>query len=109
MKKTVIIFSIALFTACSTTLLVPIQNDVERGKNKFSKLELSDLTAGKFLYEQHCGKCHSLKKAFKKTESEIENAMPRMAKRAKIDSTKQDLIFKYLITMRSPQSDNKNK
>ena len=55
------------------------------------------------MFEQKCGECHSLNKPFSKSETQLKEIVPAMAKKAKIDAATQDLIYKYLVTMTKKQ------
>jgi cytochrome c5 len=104
MKKVLIVVSITLLVACASYKpIVPVQSDADRAANKIPGTTLADLNQGKAIFEDKCHKCHSLKKPFSKSEKDIEDAMPKMAKRAKIDSQQEDLVLKYLLTMSTVQ------
>jgi cytochrome c5 len=100
MKKLLIILSVAVLVACATTSpMVPAQADADRAAKEIPGITLADLNEGKAIFEQSCRKCHSLKKPFNRTDEEIKDAMPRMAKRAKIDDRQKELVYHYLVTM----------
>ena len=97
-----ILLSVSALMACATYIpLTPMQSDADRIANKFPGITLADLSEGKTLYEQNCVKCHNLKTPFKVSEEEVINIMPKMAHKAKIDSKTQDLILKYILTMKT--------
>ena len=105
MKKTLIILSIGVLTACSPKLITLTQSDAERVSQKFAGITLAELNEGKALFEQNCNKCHELKNARKKSEENWKKIVPAVAQRANkkagkevIDSKTQDLILKYLVT-----------
>ena len=105
MKKLFVISLISVLAACASFKpLAPAQSDADRATKKFPGTTLADLTEGKSIFETKCHKCHSLKKPFSKSEDTIAKALPRMAKRANIDSKQQDLVLKYLLTMNSVQN-----
>ena len=100
MKQILIMLSIAFLVSCaSTSPMVPTQKDAERAAKEIPGITLADLNEGKAIFEQSCRKCHTLKKPFNKTDEEIKDAMPRMAKRAKIDEKQSELVYHYLVTM----------
>ncbi len=100
MKKVLIILSVAFLIACaSTSPMVPVQSDADRAAKKIPGITLADLNEGKAIFEENCRKCHTLKKPFRKTDEQIKDAMPRMAKRAKIDERQRELVYNYLVTM----------
>jgi cytochrome c5 len=105
MKKIIILISVTFFVACAAYKpLAPSQTDAERATQKFPGTTLADLNQGKTIFEESCKKCHSLKKPFTKSEEEIRNVLPKMAKKAKIDSQQEDLVLKYLLTMNTAQA-----
>jgi cytochrome c5 len=105
MKKIITILSLAFLVACAAYKpLVPTQADAERAGQKFPGTTLAGLNEGKTIFESHCNKCHSLNRPFKKTEAEIRAALPKMAQKAKIDSTQEDLVLKFLLTMNTNQA-----
>ena len=107
MKKVLVFTSIALLVACASYKpMAPAQNDADRALKEFPHITLADLNEGKSIFEENCHKCHSLKKPFKKTDEEIADALPRMAKRAKLDSTQEELVLHYLLTMNDAASSN---
>ena len=105
MKKILVFTSVALLVACAAYKpMAPAQSDADRAAKENPQITLADLNAGKSIFEEKCHKCHSLKKPFKKTDEEITDALPRMAKRAKLDSDQQALVLNYLITMNDAAS-----
>jgi hypothetical protein len=106
MKKLITLACIVVLSACSTKLLVPTQTDADRGTKKFPQLTLAELTEGKRLEEEKCTACHGLKKAASFSEEDWKKIIPGMARKAEkankpeIDSKSQDLILKYILTMR---------
>ena len=103
MKKLSVIALIAVFAAC-TKLIAPTQPDADRAAQKFPGTTLADLQQGKLLYEQNCGKCHGLKKPASRSEEAWRKVMPPMARKAKIDAQKEEMILKYVLTMREASS-----
>jgi len=100
-KVLILILAIGL-TACGTyKALAPNQADVDRGAKKYPGLSMDNLNQGKAIFENECGKCHSLNKPFRVSESALIKIMPTMAKKAGIDSKSSDLVLKYLVTMKS--------
>lgn len=104
MKKIITLLLISVFAGCAAYKpITPLQGDAVRASQKFPGTTLADLQEGRSIFESSCSKCHSLKKPFKKSEEIVRSAMPRMAKRAKLDSKQEDLVLKYLVTMKSGQ------
>lgn len=91
--------------------MTPSQSDVDKVKTKYPDYTLAQLNQGKTLYEAHCGTCHALKSPTSEPESEWKEIVPEMTvkankKGAEIDAAEQELILRYVITMRNA-SDNK--
>jgi len=100
MKKVLVIITISFLVACASYKpIVPAQSDAERSATIIPETTLEDLNQGKAIFENRCHKCHSLKKPFTKSNEEIRTALPKMAKKAKIDSKQEELVLKYLLTM----------
>jgi hypothetical protein len=102
-KIGLILISSCLFSCAPLVLLIPEQSDVKRIEQTYPGISLEDLAKGKTFYETNCNKCHSLKWAFKISDNKLYEVIPSMAEKAKIDSKTQDLILKYLITMKPVQ------
>jgi hypothetical protein len=106
-KSIILVMGISgfIFTACASyTPITPTQVDVDQASKLFPGTTMADLMQGKTIFEQNCGKCHSRNKPFTKTQDQIRNVLPKMASRAKIDNSSQELILKYLLTMTSKKS-----
>ena len=106
MKRLFLFLFVAVLSSCSVKLITPTQTDVDRVSGKYNGYTLTDLTAGKALYEQKCSQCHSLKDPSKQTEEQWTKLVPDMAHKSavkpdviKITDKDQDLILKYLVTM----------
>jgi len=102
MKKSIVIASFLFLTACSAKLVAPTQADADRVEQRMPNTTLADLQEGKTLFETKCTQCHGLKKPASKTESEWQQIIPIMAKRAEkehkqlITGHDQEQIMKYL-------------
>ena len=94
--------SLLFLTACSAKLVTPTQTDADRVAQRMPGTTLADLQEGKTLYQSKCSQCHTLKKPSSKTESEWQQIIPIMAKRAEkahkdlITGNDQVQIMKYL-------------
>ena len=104
MKLILVTLSLLIMVACASYKpLVPSQSDADRVAKNKPGITLADLNLGKAIFEMKCHKCHSLKRPFTKTEDVIEAVLPKMAKRAKLDSHQEELVLNYLVTMVSAQ------
>jgi cytochrome c5 len=100
MKKVLVLASVIVLIACASYKpIAPTQTDVDRAAQTTPGITLTDLNEGKAIFESKCHKCHSLKRPFTKSGDEIEAALPKMAKRAKLDSHQEELVLNYLLTM----------
>ena len=107
-SKLSVLFILLLMVACGPIILAPVtQADVERGKNRYKDLTVSDLEKGKALCEKMCVSCHKMKSPKSKTEKQWRQIIPSMARHAMkkaggkvvIDDSSQVLIYKYLVTV----------
>lgn len=109
MKNLALVFSILFFAGCASySLITPTQVDADRAKAENPDVTLANLTKGKDLFQENCGKCHSLKKAFAHSTDEVVKIMPKMAKKSRINATDAQLIQQYILTMHSAQNAQKN-
>jgi hypothetical protein len=105
MKKLVTITGIIVLTACSSgKLLTPSQADADRGSQKFPGYSLDDLNQGKAIYTANCNKCHKYKVPQSRSEKKWDKVIPKMAKKAKLDSAQESLVLKYVVTMSTVQA-----
>jgi cytochrome c5 len=107
MNKAIVIISAILLVACASYKpIVPAQSDADRAAKNNPGVTLADLEQGRAIFEKSCHKCHSLKRPFAHTPEEIETVIPKMAKRAKLNSQQQELVLNYLVTM-NPNQESK--
>lgn len=106
MKKSCILLSIILLSACSAKLIAPAQSDVDRVSSKYPGYTLADLNAGKDLYQHTCNRCHFLYNPHSRSEEKWQGIVPTMINRLNrrkhkevVDSHQQELILRYLGTM----------
>jgi cytochrome c5 len=106
--KSILILSLILASCGAAKLLTPTQSDVDRVVVKYPGYALSELNQGKIIYEQNCGNCHGLHDPSSRTETQWNNIVPGMTKKANkkagkevINIEDQQTLLKYLITMSS--------
>ena len=100
MKKPFFVFLVISISSCTATkLITPTQSDADRGAQKFQGYTMSDLDQGKAIYVSHCNKCHRYKVPESRDETKWDNIIPKMAKKAKLDSEQESLVLKYVVTM----------
>ncbi|HVM90071.1 MAG TPA: hypothetical protein VMT76_17925 [Puia sp.] len=98
-KHSAIAFLVFLSACASAKLITPGQADADRGEQKFPGYTFNELNQGKAIYEANCNKCHRYKAPQTKSEKKWNKVIPKMAKKAKLDSAQQQLVLKYVITM----------
>ena len=106
MKNVILSLFVLILSACSATLLIPTQADVDRVGSKYSGYTLDELNKGKAIFETNCNKCHGLKSPTSRNEKKWTKIVPKMVKNVKrisgknkLDEKSQELLLKYLITM----------
>lgn len=119
MKKTIIILSAFLVfvgcvsrkTAQSTAPAQPApsaEDAAQAHMNKvlasFPNYTITQFNDGKNLYESNCAKCHMLHNPTSQNEFAWNEIVPDMVKKSNrkgssIDSTQQDLILKYVVSL----------
>jgi len=101
MKKIMIAASLSILVACATYKpVVPTQTDADRAAQKYPGITLADLNKGKAIFEERCKKCHSPQRPFNKSEAKVIKALPRMAKKAHLDSEEEKLVTQFVLTMK---------
>ncbi len=100
--KSIVTISILTFLimSCGVKFLEPTQLDVERGSQFSSSITLENLNQGKTLYEDNCGNCHKLNKLTLLDEAGWRNIVPKMGKKAKLNTADTDLVLQYILTMK---------
>jgi len=81
--------------------------DVDRMQTKYPGLTLDQLKQGKTLFETNCVACHALKEPKAYSEEAWAQLVPGMSKKVNenepntLSQSDQDLILKYVITMKT--------
>lgn len=104
MKKSLFLLCCLVAVACGTSKVADSantlsQSDADRAAAKFPGTTMEDLSRGKTLYENNCGKCHKLHAPQSRGEEAWRKVVPPMAKKAKMDESGADLVLRYLVTM----------
>jgi hypothetical protein len=82
------------------SLLVPTESDVAIAKAHWQGTTLDNLTQGYSIFDDKCTDCHGVKKPQDFTTDEWNSIMPKMGRKAKLDSTQYALVFHYILTKR---------
>ena len=91
MKKLTFITSLLLLASCSQKTIEPVT------KTEIKPAISEDIARGKSLYTEHCIECHKSFNPSDFTEKQWRHEVPPMAKKAKIDSEKENLILAYVL------------
>jgi mono/diheme cytochrome c family protein len=92
-KNTIAILSLFVFAvvlSCSTALYVPTAGD------ETVSASLVEMQAGRKLYVQKCGSCHSLFLPEKYNKQQWEHFLNEMQQKASINNDEKEQILKYL-------------
>jgi len=103
-KNQFLILSISLFLICcgSTLPLQPSTNDLTVAQSKWQGTTMDQLTAGYTIYTTKCQDedCHGLKKPQKFTVDEWNDILPKMKRKAKLDSLQYVEVYRYILARR---------
>ena len=89
--KLTVLSIIVLFISCAPALYIPGKDNVTLGS------DLAELQAGRKLYVNKCGSCHTLILPEKHTAAQWPGMETRMEARSKITPGESKLILKYLL------------
>ncbi len=99
MKRLPVLILILFLVACATQLKIPLNSDAERGTTRWAGYDSLKLAAGFSVYKNSCGRCHTLHLPGEFSEEQWNKIIPKMAWKAKLDSTQTDLVYKYVLVM----------
>ena len=80
--------------------LEPIESDVAIASAHWPGTTLDNLNQGYSIYDDKCTDCHRTKKPDSFTVDEWNSIMPKMGRKAKLDTTQYKLVFRYILTKR---------
>jgi len=92
-KKTITIITfivIIISISCSSALYIPTES------HQTTSASLSQLQAGRKLYVQKCGSCHTLVLPEKHSKQEWQHFLDEMQQKASINNLEKEQILKYL-------------
>ena len=89
--KILLLLALGLVAGCSASLYVPQPADVT------ADASLEELTRGRELYVQRCGRCHSLYLPDRFSVAQWRSSLDKMQLRAGIADTEKELIFKMIL------------
>ncbi len=85
------IVSSILLASCSQKTVEPITT------KEAKTATTEEIAQGRLLYTENCVKCHKSFAPYEFTEKQWRHEVPPMAKKAKIDATKESLILAYVL------------
>lgn len=86
----IILVVISISISCSSVLYIPTESQ------QTATATLSEMQAGRKLYIQKCGSCHTLVLPEKHTKPEWQHFLAEMQKKASINNLEKEQILKYL-------------
>jgi|GEM_PF-560417 hypothetical protein len=108
-KAFIILFFIAIIVAqCSTTKsttkkvdpFLPQQTDVTFAQAHWQGTTYAQLQQGYSIYSTKCNDCHDMKNIQDYSLTEWPGWMQKMGRKAKLDSTQYNLVYRYVMTRR---------
>lgn len=101
-RATILVSALSLtFVCCSKKYLIPIQADVAIAQKQWPGTTLEQLNKGYAIYADKCTDCHGKKKPQKfSVDDWNNNYMPKMGRKAKLDSAEYMLVLHYILTKR---------
>lgn len=99
MKRMVCAMLIVL-GGCASLLPVVTPDDVHRAEERWPGTTKADLDAGRQVYVDRCGSCHSLHLPSERTDAQWRKAVEQMQVRAKVSSEEKEQILRYLAVAR---------
>jgi cytochrome c5 len=99
MKKAIIVSSVVFLAACSSKMMMPVQADADKLASNFPGTTLVELTEGRNLMKEHCGKCHDMPNPSTHDETYWKNVVPPMGDKAHLDAPQTDKILKYALAV----------
>jgi hypothetical protein len=80
--------------------LAPVASEVAIAQAHWQGITLDNLNQGYSIFDDKCTDCHGVKKPQDFTADEWNSIMPKMGRKAKLDSTQYALVFHYILTKR---------
>ncbi|HXB11321.1 MAG TPA: hypothetical protein VNZ45_05000 [Bacteroidia bacterium] len=80
--------------------LMPTESDVAIAGTHWQGTTIDNLNQGYSIFDDKCTDCHGVKKPQDFTVEEWNSIMPKMGRKAKLDSTQYNMVFRYILTKR---------
>ncbi len=102
MKKVpvLMLFMSFVLVSCIPRYLIPNETDLATAKGHWAGTTTMELKQGYNIYIDQCTDCHRLKKLKKYTEEEWLKVMPKMGRKAHLDSTQYASVLHYILSKR---------
>lgn len=94
-----LVLACALGACAGSALQRPTNHDVERILPEWPTSTLSNLEAGRNLYQSRCSRCHQLYEPDRHTPDGWRMHVANMSERAGLTDTQEDQITQYLIAI----------
>lgn len=91
---------ISYTTNASESSLEPAQSDLAIAKTHWPDVTMAGLNVGYSIYNDKCTDCHDAKLPQDFSLQEWNAIMPKMGRKAKLDSAQYTLVFHYILTRR---------
>jgi len=104
-----LVFMSIIFFCCTGTKslssankpnLVPDSTDVVAAKSHWSGVTLASLNQGYAIYSDKCVECHEMKMPQDFSVSDWNGILPKMGKKANLDTAQYKLVYHYILTKR---------
>lgn len=103
-KSTHTVTSVATTTTTSNSStadpLAPVEADLAIAKAHWPATTLDNLKQGYAIYDDKCTDCHDTKRPQDFTVDEWYSIMPKMGRKAHLDSIQYKMVFHYILTKR---------
>lgn len=97
------IFIVLVLVGCSAPFFIPTEQDIALASVNGKDTTLDELTKGRTVYVNNCGKCHALFKPTGFSEEKWKKIVPVMALKAKITEAEGDQVLKYMLVIREAE------
>jgi len=89
---------VGLLSACAAGVARPDPNDARWASERWPGTTVADLSRGQDIFVARCSSCHALPRPGNKSPDEWAGVLDEMGAKAKLSTTDQDLVLRYLST-----------
>ena len=101
---TTLVIAITSLSSCSGSIPNPTEADAALASQRWSGTTVHNLMAGRKLYIERCGACHSLSTPKQYSAAEWEQIVEKMKARALLNEEEKTLVIRFLITLEKHQT-----